>query len=201
VVKAVLGERFEGVLGSDFLASYNIHEGLHQRGSGAFLTRPPRAQRAVSRGRRCASLGPRTSKRSMTGPSPTQVPIRACLRPSRWPHGARNSAPSSRSCGSSVRPMRTHPHPCILCISPRLPHSLHPTSVDQNAEASAPSPSLLTDECSDGSLVKSISTFLESTSCSMNHIWAARIISHHRSFLLSINIVRLCGQTRGSSTQ
>ena len=31
VVKAVLGERFEGVLGSDFLASYNIHEGFHQR--------------------------------------------------------------------------------------------------------------------------------------------------------------------------
>ena len=75
----------------------------------------------------------------------------------------------------------------ILCISPRLPHSLHPTSVDQNAEASAPSPSLLTDECSDGSLVTSISTLLESTSCSMNNIWAARIISHHRSFLLSIN--------------
>jgi hypothetical protein len=31
VVKAVLGERFEGVLGSDFYASYKIHEGLHQR--------------------------------------------------------------------------------------------------------------------------------------------------------------------------
>ena len=31
VVKAVLGERFEGVLGSDFLASYNIHQGFHQR--------------------------------------------------------------------------------------------------------------------------------------------------------------------------
>lgn len=31
VVTAVLGERFEGVLGSDFYASYNIHEGLHQR--------------------------------------------------------------------------------------------------------------------------------------------------------------------------
>jgi hypothetical protein len=31
VVKAVLGERFEGVLGSDFLASYNIYQGLHQR--------------------------------------------------------------------------------------------------------------------------------------------------------------------------
>jgi len=31
VVKAVLGEHFEGVLGSDFLASYNIYEGLHQR--------------------------------------------------------------------------------------------------------------------------------------------------------------------------
>jgi transposase len=31
VVKAVLGERFEGVLGSDFLASYNVYTGLHQR--------------------------------------------------------------------------------------------------------------------------------------------------------------------------
>ena len=37
VVKAVLGERFEGVLGSDFLASYNIHEGLHQRCGVHFL--------------------------------------------------------------------------------------------------------------------------------------------------------------------
>jgi transposase IS66 family protein len=31
VVKAVRGERFEGVLGSDFLASYNVDAGLHQR--------------------------------------------------------------------------------------------------------------------------------------------------------------------------
>jgi transposase len=31
VVKHLLGERFEGVLGSDFLASYNIYQGLHQR--------------------------------------------------------------------------------------------------------------------------------------------------------------------------
>jgi len=31
VVTAMLGESFEGVLGSDFLASYNIHAGLHQR--------------------------------------------------------------------------------------------------------------------------------------------------------------------------
>jgi transposase len=31
VVKQLLGESFEGVLGSDFLASYNIHQGLHQR--------------------------------------------------------------------------------------------------------------------------------------------------------------------------
>jgi transposase len=31
VVKAVLGERFEGVLGSDFYASYNVYAGLHQR--------------------------------------------------------------------------------------------------------------------------------------------------------------------------
>jgi len=31
VVKAVLGASFEGVLGSDFYASYNIYQGLHQR--------------------------------------------------------------------------------------------------------------------------------------------------------------------------
>lgn len=31
VVKQLLGETFEGVLGSDFFASYNIHQGEHQR--------------------------------------------------------------------------------------------------------------------------------------------------------------------------
>jgi transposase len=31
VVKAVLGASFEGVLGSDFYASYNVYTGLHQR--------------------------------------------------------------------------------------------------------------------------------------------------------------------------
>ena len=31
VVKHLLGESFEGVLGSDFYASYNIYQGLHQR--------------------------------------------------------------------------------------------------------------------------------------------------------------------------
>ena len=31
VVKHLLGESFEGVLGSDFFASYNIYQGLHQR--------------------------------------------------------------------------------------------------------------------------------------------------------------------------
>jgi transposase len=48
VVKRLLGERFEGVLGSDFFASSNGYAGLHQRGSGASVTRSPRAQRAVS---------------------------------------------------------------------------------------------------------------------------------------------------------
>jgi transposase len=31
VVKALIGEEFEGVLGSDFYAGYNVHQGLHQR--------------------------------------------------------------------------------------------------------------------------------------------------------------------------
>ncbi len=39
VVKHLIGENFQGVLGSDFYGGYNIHQGLHQRGSGSFLTR------------------------------------------------------------------------------------------------------------------------------------------------------------------
>jgi transposase len=35
VVEALLGTDFQGVLGSDFYAAYNIHQGLHQRGSGS----------------------------------------------------------------------------------------------------------------------------------------------------------------------
>src|SRR5438105_7573832 len=31
VVKQLIGEDFQGVLGSDFYAGYNIHQGLHQR--------------------------------------------------------------------------------------------------------------------------------------------------------------------------
>jgi transposase len=31
VVKALIGKDFEGVLGSDFYAAYNLHQGLHQR--------------------------------------------------------------------------------------------------------------------------------------------------------------------------
>jgi transposase len=31
VVKQLIGSKFEGVLGSDFYAGYNIHQGLHQR--------------------------------------------------------------------------------------------------------------------------------------------------------------------------
>lgn len=31
VVREVLGDEFEGVLGSDFYGAYNVHEGLHQR--------------------------------------------------------------------------------------------------------------------------------------------------------------------------
>lgn len=37
VVKQLIGEDFQGVLGSDFSAGYNIHQGLHQRGWVHFL--------------------------------------------------------------------------------------------------------------------------------------------------------------------
>jgi hypothetical protein len=37
VGEALLGPEFQGVLGSDFYAAYNSHQGEHQRGSGAFL--------------------------------------------------------------------------------------------------------------------------------------------------------------------
>jgi len=39
VVKQLIGEDYDGVLGSDFYAGYNIHQGLHQRCSRALLTR------------------------------------------------------------------------------------------------------------------------------------------------------------------
>src|SRR5713226_7930558 len=41
VIKELIGEDYGGVLGSDFYGGYTIHQGLHQRGSGAFLTRWP----------------------------------------------------------------------------------------------------------------------------------------------------------------
>jgi transposase len=41
VVKELIGKDYSGVLGSDFYAGYNSHEGLHQRGSGALFTRCP----------------------------------------------------------------------------------------------------------------------------------------------------------------
>ena len=31
VVEALLGTDFQGVLGTDFYAAYNVHQGLHQR--------------------------------------------------------------------------------------------------------------------------------------------------------------------------
>jgi len=64
-----------------------------------------------------SNSGPRTSKPSMTGPSPTPGLIRACLRPSKRPPGANSNAPSSRSCGSSVRPTRTRLRPCRRCVT------------------------------------------------------------------------------------
>lgn len=48
VVKRLIGDQFSGVLGSDFYAGYNSHEGWHQRGSGSFLARHPPDQKAAS---------------------------------------------------------------------------------------------------------------------------------------------------------
>ncbi len=57
VVKQLIGEDFQGVLGSDFYAGYNIHQGLHQRGSGPLLTRYPRSQKRLSRRQRPEKVG------------------------------------------------------------------------------------------------------------------------------------------------
>jgi hypothetical protein len=40
VVEALLGPDFQGVLGSDFYAAYNAHQGLHQRCWVHFLRWP-----------------------------------------------------------------------------------------------------------------------------------------------------------------
>jgi Transposase IS66 family len=66
IVKRLIGEAFQGVLGSDFYAGYNIHEGLHQRCWAHFLRRM-----------RPCSPGPRRSKPSMMRrwPRHSRVPI------------------------------------------------------------------------------------------------------------------------------
>src|SRR6266699_64109 len=63
------------------------------------------------------SSGPRTSKRSMSGPSPTLGLIRACLQPSKRAPDASINTPSSRNCGSCARPTRIRLRPCILYVS------------------------------------------------------------------------------------
>ncbi len=117
VVETLLGTDFQGVLGSDFYASYNVYAGLHQRMPGCICyATATNSKSSIPMTPRCNS-GPRTSKRSMTGPSPTQVLTGTCLRPSKRPHGTSNSTPSSRTCGTCVRPTHTRPRPCIRCVS------------------------------------------------------------------------------------
>src|SRR6516165_5070174 len=71
VVKAVLGTSFEGVLGSDFYASYNVYTGLHQRMPGCicYATVTP-SKSSIPRMPRYSS-GLRMSKPSLTGSLPT----------------------------------------------------------------------------------------------------------------------------------
>ena len=117
VVKAVLGESFEGVLGSDFYASYNVYMGLHQRMPGCICYATATSSKNSTPITLTSNSGLRTLKRSMTGPSPTPGLIRACLRPSKRPLDESSNVPSSRSCGSSVRPTRTRLLPCIPYVS------------------------------------------------------------------------------------
>src|SRR5258706_11344160 len=59
VVKQLIGSEFEGVLGSDFYAGYNIHQGLHQRMPGSiFYAISMTSKRSFRRMRRC-SVGPK----------------------------------------------------------------------------------------------------------------------------------------------
>jgi transposase len=57
VVKQLIGEDFQGVLGSDFYAAYNIHQGLHQRCWVHFLRDVHEPPRRFSPGRGAANLG------------------------------------------------------------------------------------------------------------------------------------------------
>ncbi len=83
VVKQWLRESFEGVLGSDFYASYNIYQGLHQRMPGCICCAMAMSSKSsIPMIKRCSS-GPRMSKPSMSGPSPTPVLMPACLQPSK----------------------------------------------------------------------------------------------------------------------
>ena len=72
VVTAVLGTSFEGALGSDFYASYDIHDGQHQRG-WVHLLRDPTSSKSSIPMMLTYSSGPKMSKPSMTMPSPRQA--------------------------------------------------------------------------------------------------------------------------------
>ncbi len=55
VVKQLIGSEFEGVLGSDFYAGYNIHQGLHQRMPGSIsYAISMTSKRSFRRMRRCS---------------------------------------------------------------------------------------------------------------------------------------------------
>ncbi len=116
VVEALLGEDFQGVLGSDFYAAYNIHQGLHQRCWVHFLRdghelKEQYADDATVQQWFTQVKALYERARAYGGPIPT------CHRPSRRPLARSSSMPSSRSCGSCVRPMPTRLRPCRPCVS------------------------------------------------------------------------------------
>jgi len=66
VVKELIGEDFGGVLGSDFYAGYNIHQGLHQRMPGCISYAMPMSSKRSIRTMSSSSVGPHPSRPSMS---------------------------------------------------------------------------------------------------------------------------------------
>lgn len=81
VVKHLLGESFERVLGSDFYASYNINQGLHQRCWGHLLRDGCDLKEQYSNDAAVQQWfrGFKTLKPCLTGNTRMLVPIQACL--------------------------------------------------------------------------------------------------------------------------
>ena len=97
MVKQLLGETFECVLGSDFFASYNIYQGLHQRCWVHLLRDGHDLKEQYPDDAPLQQWFTELKALYERARAPMRVLIRRCHRPNNKPHGGSNNMPLSRN--------------------------------------------------------------------------------------------------------